>query len=822
MASPLHCGCAPFLLTLVAWGVLACSSPEAGEHRERADRYRESGDLKAALIEFKTALAKDVHNAQTNFEIAEVLVEMGEPGKAIFYYEETRRLDPTRNDAALAQARIVLRRDPEWAYRLVDEAVDRTPGDIDAQLLLVQIALRQQDLDAGLRAARTAAEFDPDRPEAHSALARVHIAEIRSAGPGEADPALFETAISALDRAVSLQSEEERWQPLALRADLLAMWPGHEEETSGAFRAALDAAGASGKPGPVVGVARGALRYSLARGDMGLRREALERLVVADPRQRLAWEELAHMEREAGGSGEAAYQRFLEARPESADPYIAYASFLVRAGRTEEAVELLEKSSGRVEQPDVVLGALLQFLLGAERREDAERVDKRLRAEHPDSPITAVASAQLLLEDGRVEEAATQLETVVGTHESAVAHHLLAVAHMRSRKLPAARAAVNRAIELDPSMAAARFLRARMSASSGDYKEALDDLRFIARRLRRLEPRDRVLLARCLYETGNSSEGRQILLSLVEGEQPFPPAVVEYSRREAKTDPDRIERLVASFERSRSDDPSVALLFARRDLAQGDTGSALERLDAVPDGGQVPPPLLTLRARLRARAGRHREARADARLAFAEAPGRPEVATLLVMLYGADGRIEEALTLLDAADRDDALSLESRGLLARVHLQDGDPQRGRAILEEVVESDAPLPLARNELAYLLAQEGRDLHRALALASEAVRHHPDDPLLLDTLGSVLLKQNLAEAAARHFQSAVDQAEARGESRAAYFYHLGLAFSGMGRNRSAAEAFARALEIEPDFPKAEHARRARKAALAGRKPDVAAPL
>lgn len=822
MASPLHrCG-ATLLLALVAGGVLACGSPDAGEHRERAQRQRERGDLAAALIELKTALAKDVDNAQTNFEIAEVLVQMGEPGKAIFYYEETRRLDPTRTDAALAQARIVLRRDPEWAYRLVDEVVDRTPGDVDAQLLLVEIALRQQEVDAALRAARAAAELDPGRPEAHGALARAHMAEIRSAGPKEADPALFTTAMAELDRAVSLQSEEERWRPLALRADLLAMWPGREEETSGAMRAALEAAAASGRPGPALLVASGALRYSRASGDMGLRREALERLVVADPRRQLAWEELAHMEQEAGGSADAVYQRFLEARSESADPYVAYARFLVRAGRTPEAVELLEEASARVEKPDAVLGALFQFLLGAKRREDAERVGERLRAEHPDSPVTAAASAQLLLKDGRVEEAVARLETLVGTHESAPAQHLLAVARLRLRELPAAREAANRAIELDPGLAVARSLRARLSASAGDYKAAADDLRFIALRTRRLEPHERVLLARCLYETGSPSEGRRILLGLVEAEPPFPPAVVEYARREAKADPDRIERLVASLEASGSEDPSVALLFATRDLDRGEAGSALERLDAVPDGGQVPPALLALRARLRAGAGRQQEARADARLAFAEAPGRPEVVSLLVTLYGADGRIGEALTLLDAADRDDALSLESRALLARVHLQDGDPQRGRAILEEVVETDAPLPLARNDLAYLLVREGRDLDRALALASEAVRHRPDDPVLLDTLGCVYLKQNLAKVAAAHFQSAVDQAEARGEPRALFFYHQGLAFLDLGRNRSASEALARALAIEPDFPEAEHARRAREAALAGRKPDAAAPL
>jgi tetratricopeptide (TPR) repeat protein len=40
---------------------------------------------------------------------------------------------------------------------------------------------------------------------------------------------------------------------------------------------------------------------------------------------------------------------------------------------------------------------------------------------------------------------------------------------------------------------------------------------------------------------------------------------------------------------------------------------------------------------------------------------------------------------------------------------------------------------------------------------------------------------------------------------FHYHLGLALREMGRDRQAGRAFQKALEIDPDFPDAEDARR-----------------
>jgi cytochrome c-type biogenesis protein CcmH/NrfG len=102
------------ILLTAALVAAGCSSDEQKfeEHHQRAVRYREQDSLDEALIELRTALAIQPQDAETNYQIAEVLRALRKPGKAIFYYQEARRLDPGRVDAYIAEAALVRVADP--------------------------------------------------------------------------------------------------------------------------------------------------------------------------------------------------------------------------------------------------------------------------------------------------------------------------------------------------------------------------------------------------------------------------------------------------------------------------------------------------------------------------------------------------------------------------------------------------------------------------------------------------------------------------------------------------------------------------------------
>ena len=82
--------------------------------------------------------------------------------------------------------------------------------------------------------------------------------------------------------------------------------------------------------------------------------------------------------------------------------------------------------------------------------------------------------------------------------------------------------------------------------------------------------------------------------------------------------------------------------------------------------------------------------------------------------------------------------------------------------------------ASNNLAYMLAEQGRDLSEAKQLASNCVRARADDDGFMDTLGLVLFKQG-------HFQEAIEvfqRALRKRPSQGLYRYHLALSFLGKG--------------------------------------------
>jgi tetratricopeptide (TPR) repeat protein len=75
--------------------------------------------------------------------------------------------------------------------------------------------------------------------------------------------------------------------------------------------------------------------------------------------------------------------------------------------------------------------------------------------------------------------------------------------------------------------------------------------------------------------------------------------------------------------------------------------------------------------------------------------------------------------------------------------------------EKSISLNGDLALAKNNLAYLLAETGGDLDRALELAQQAKEQLPDDASAADTLGWVLLKRGVPSAAIGYLQEAQER-------------------------------------------------------------------
>jgi tetratricopeptide (TPR) repeat protein len=186
-----------------------------------------------------------------------------------------------------------------------------------------------------------------------------------------------------------------------------------------------------------------------------------------------------------------------------------------------------------------------------------------------------------------------------------------------------------------------------------------------------------------------------------------------------------------------------------------------------------------------------------------------ELDPAFLQAYGLLGQLYVRQQKLDAAkaeyeriiqQRPDNLAAHTMvAMLLQVQQKDDE---ARQAYEKILGLDARAPVAANNLAYMQAERGENLDRALNLAQTAKAALPDDPDVNDTLGWVYYKRDLASLAI----PPLEQSVASSPSNPLYRYHLGLAYLKAGNKTKARAALEQALKLQPNFEGAADARKA----------------
>jgi tetratricopeptide (TPR) repeat protein len=790
----------------------ACSSAEErfARHTQRGETYVEAGEWQQALIEYRNALAIDPESAAASQRIAELLEAVGRPGDALFYYQEATRLDPDRNGARLAAARLFMGDDRERARALVDEAIAREPDDALARVVDSQLALVESDLDAARAAALTAIELDPKLPAAHDQLGVVYQAQLRAERLGliEPDPDAAGRALAAFARALELEPEGRRWRTRLKRAAVFASVEDQQQEASAEYRQALTEGAASRSDATRASVANAVRVYARSIEDEELERDALAQLVGTEGVALATWRELAEREERLGGSADAVLERLLEERPGDVEAHALYAFHLAQSGRGEQAVAHLEDRIARGSDPPRALAAIANVAEEAGLVDVRRSAVDRLLQEYPDHPRTQLALAQRALTEGRRGEARDQLrELADGRLVASEVFFLLARVEYALGDLAAATEAVERSISLAPAFPVPAYaLRAKIQQDRGDWAGVNESLRELFRQTRVRSVEQRLMNIRAFYETGQVESARKRLNLLLREEQNRTvEAVVEFARREGGRSPVRARRLLEELLERDPKAVEATLALARLEVAQGDLAAARAHLDATITRPASPPAeFWVLRAQVRAAQNDLAGAEIDARRALNSARRSPTTQALLATILVQEGKSAEAVTLMEQLQELEMLAPASQSLLGQLYLQAGRRQEARTAYERALQAGGAPAAAKNDLAFLLADEGVELDRALSLAREAQSELPEEPAVAHTLGYVLLRKGLVDPAIEQLGHALELAEQRGEVRPEFHLHRGLALRQAGRQQEATRALEKALALGTDFEGAEAAR------------------
>ncbi len=152
-------------------------------------------------------------------------------------------------------------------------------------------------------------------------------------------------------------------------------------------------------------------------------------------------------------------------------------------------------------------------------------------------------------------------------------------------------------------------------------------------------------------------------------------------------------------------------------------------------------------------------------------------------------------------------------ILSGLYEHKKDFDKAKTLYETLLTKDLFPDLARNNLAYLLAEHyptPENLDRAVKLSSESLENNPGEPGFLDTMGWVLCQRGEYAKAKTFLEKAVSEAP----NSPALSYHLGWCEVKMGETAKAQETLKKALSFKYEFPERAEAQKLLESLPAGK--------
>ena len=226
---------------------------------------------------------------------------------------------------------------------------------------------------------------------------------------------------------------------------------------------------------------------------------------------------------------------------------------------------------------------------------------------------------------------------------------------------------------------------------------------------------------------------------------------------------------------------------------QGDYAAAIQQLNLIEE------PALRFQAAvhqavLEARSGDMR--RAQRTLDMSDPQGVQEqavVALTRASIYRQAGRTDEAVQVLERADRALPETAEIKYDLAMLYERQGNYDGFERLMHEVIALQPMDANAYNALGYTYADQNRKLDEAQDLLEQALELEPDNPYILDSVGWYLYRIGDNQGALEYLLRSYAQLP-----EAEVAAHLGEVYWAKGREEEAMQVWAEGLAIDADNP------------------------
>ncbi|HYH00427.1 MAG TPA: tetratricopeptide repeat protein [Terriglobales bacterium] len=753
-----------FLAVIIGLGT-GCSS--VSRYRfERAYQFEKQGSTEKALSKYAALLAhipaSDHHlRSQVYFRMGECFWRLDKVNEAFAAFQAAAETDAKNVPAHLRLGEIYLaggaaQRATEQAHTVLQLA----SANVDGLALLGAASSAVGDTRLAQKAFERVLESDPQRVNVAVALADIYNREDR-----------VEDARRVLRQAAAAQPASSRpW--LAL---------GRLEEQEG------DA-----------GAAEQAYRNAVAAEDTVEANLRLAQFLQRTSRVGDAEKILAHADRLRPDLPIALSDfKFISGQPISAlDRYtIALRSppmekkvrtgwLWSRAGKfAPETAANRASVAARVIEADLQAGGKGAGAEVPENATAAARLHLEQYRQELDPATVSTLEAEIAIAERNLTKAAVHAEGAVAQAPSSPsAHYVRGVVKYLRGETANARTDFTTSYEQDPSYVPARLALAADALRTGDSSGAEEYVISVVREepgnVQALNLFARVLAEQRRYESAALIARRAIKLDTGNAEPHVTLGKIALAQGNIPSALGAFEQAIALEPRSEEALEGLSRVYRRGKI----TKPMLAKLERIAEMPPASAPLWEIAGRIYAERGWHADARRCFQRALSVDPKRATSAALLAGIQANRGDYVSALAAGSAIGG-------SRSAVLRAVRAEEERNVPAAIREydlAVREGDAS-GIAANNLAWLLANEGKDLDRAISLALHARTLRPDSAQVLDTLGFVHLKRREYSQAVAVLKKAVlfaSQKNTNLKELAAIRQHLSEAYYRSGDNAEAA--------------------------------------
>ncbi|PYX46299.1 MAG: hypothetical protein DMG79_16830 [Acidobacteria bacterium] len=753
-----------FLIALFATGCSRDPNVRKQKYFESGGKYFDEGKYREAAIQYSNAVQIDSRFAQAHYQLGQVYLKLGDTTRAFQELSRTVEIAPDNYRAHTDLANLLVTvRNPDG--KPVPDAMVRAKGHLDI--------LRDKQ---------------PNNPETHEAWANYYAAQSN-----------IGAAMQEMQQAIaSNPNRSESYLLLALfqlRSDLPDQAEVNFKKATEVDPKAMNAQLALGG-------------FFQSRNRLPEAEQQFKHAIVVDPKSAAPRAALVRLLMQQGKKDEA--ESFLRQTrrdlPNIPEDYRMLGDFYFASGDLDKATT--EYASLYSDHPKdlQVKKNYIQLLILKNRIDEASKLNDEILKSNGHDVEGLVYKAQVQLRKNDATGAVDSLRAALRNDpDNAVAHYQLGVASLQQNNDSQAESEWREAVRLRPDLTDAQRALASLEFRRGDVDAVMQTAQQIINaqpysadgylwkgvaEIARQKYNDAQQDAQQAMQRAPQTPAPYIQMGNVHLAQKHYADAVKFYQQALDKDPNSAEGLSGVMN----------TYFAEKEYDKA-IAAANAQIAKAPNNANFYDLLGTALFN-----GRKDLAGAEAALRKAIDLDKNNIDALekLGKVQVQEGSADKALALYQQSIKDNPREVMFYILSGELYEARKDWDQAKSMYQQALSIAPGHPLASNNLAYVILEQGGNVDVAMGLAQTARRGMPDSPNAADTLGWAYYQKGIYQSAINQFQEALRLGEKRGEpDDADLHYHLGLAYQKDNKAALARQQLEKAVKLRPDYADARKA-------------------